>query len=185
MTRVFAVARAAAVAGWIIGALGCVGSITRAQVDSLAPLRDAGVAAMGVGLTAAIVACRPGWSWRELSDGTPAWMKAGFIGTALLAGTSFLACLDPSPESRWFLSGHMATLSAAPACVLTVRLREKAPGRAAAMPGPRCPVCRQPMVESTVVCCRCSTPCHNDCWRYNGRCPVYACKGDRADPARA
>ena len=45
----------------------------------------------------------------------------------------------------------------------------------------RCPVCACPIEEHTeedplVVCPRCSTEHHKDCWEYNGGCALYACR---------
>ncbi len=110
MTRLLSAARAIAIMGWLIGTLGCVAGIVRMEAEAAAPLRAAGFAAMGISLMAAIVACRPGWSWRDIVDGTPAWMQAGASGTVLLAGTGLLACLDPHGHSRGLLDGHAAVL---------------------------------------------------------------------------
>jgi hypothetical protein len=43
-----------------------------------------------------------------------------------------------------------------------------------------CLVCGDGAVERPVVRCRlCDSPHHDECWRYNGRCAVYACGGTR------
>lgn len=39
----------------------------------------------------------------------------------------------------------------------------------------RCRVCGEAMVERLVLCARCATPVHHECWSFNGRCPIYAC----------
>ena len=42
-----------------------------------------------------------------------------------------------------------------------------------------CPVCAWTMTEGVVRCEKCSTPHHDECWRYVGQCSTYACKGRR------
>jgi hypothetical protein len=38
-----------------------------------------------------------------------------------------------------------------------------------------CPVCGQRLSEPLVRCDRCSTPHHQECWKYFGGCSIYAC----------
>jgi hypothetical protein len=38
-----------------------------------------------------------------------------------------------------------------------------------------CPVCGQRLSEPLARCDRCSTPHHQDCWKYFGGCSIYAC----------
>jgi hypothetical protein len=38
-----------------------------------------------------------------------------------------------------------------------------------------CPICGNPLENRTVQCTRCRTPHHLDCWKYNGRCSIFAC----------
>ncbi|MBI4861620.1 MAG: hypothetical protein HY815_15365 [Candidatus Riflebacteria bacterium] len=38
-----------------------------------------------------------------------------------------------------------------------------------------CLVCGQSLGQQFVVCRRCDTPHHRDCWNYNGSCALYAC----------
>jgi hypothetical protein len=39
-----------------------------------------------------------------------------------------------------------------------------------------CLVCGDVLSDRTIVCCpRCETPHHEECWKYNGECAVYAC----------
>ena len=40
---------------------------------------------------------------------------------------------------------------------------------------PVCQVCGTGIDEAPHLCPRCETPHHEDCWRYTGRCSVYAC----------
>lgn len=40
-----------------------------------------------------------------------------------------------------------------------------------------CPVCLGPVSSNVVFCRRCGTPHHRDCFRYAGRCSIYACRG--------
>lgn len=51
---------------------------------------------------------------------------------------------------------------------------------------PVCQVCGTAMAPAeTVLCRRCRTPHHAECWSYNGRCSTYACGKRRATgPAR-
>jgi hypothetical protein len=45
-----------------------------------------------------------------------------------------------------------------------------------------CPICSTKIApEALVVCRRCETPHHQDCWEFNGRCSTYACGEKRAD----
>lgn len=44
---------------------------------------------------------------------------------------------------------------------------------------PVCQVCGDEVTSNKVVCRRCRTPHHRDCWEYNGGCSVYACKERR------
>ena len=45
-----------------------------------------------------------------------------------------------------------------------------------------CPVCAAAMTEQVVVCEKCTTPHHEECWRYVGQCSTYACYGKRFSP---
>ena len=36
-----------------------------------------------------------------------------------------------------------------------------------------CQVCGEDIGEDMVVCPRCKTPHHRDCWQYNGGCSIY------------
>lgn len=42
-----------------------------------------------------------------------------------------------------------------------------------------CPVCAAPMKDGIVLCNKCRTPHHEECWLYVGQCSTYACKGKR------
>jgi hypothetical protein len=44
---------------------------------------------------------------------------------------------------------------------------------------PTCQVCGDEVTSNKVICRRCHTPHHRDCWEYNGGCSVYACKERR------
>jgi hypothetical protein len=39
----------------------------------------------------------------------------------------------------------------------------------------RCAVCRENLVHELVVCRRCNTPHHRECWEYGGGCSTYGC----------
>lgn len=43
----------------------------------------------------------------------------------------------------------------------------------------RCEICGEPIeeraVEDLVICLKCHTIHHRDCWTYNGGCPIYGC----------
>jgi len=41
----------------------------------------------------------------------------------------------------------------------------------------RCGVCGDSLAQSVVVCRRCNTPHHRDCWDYGGGCATYGCGG--------
>ena len=43
--------------------------------------------------------------------------------------------------------------------------------------GGECRICGNPLETRTVRCARCQTPHHRDCWKYNGKCSIYACGG--------
>ena len=45
-----------------------------------------------------------------------------------------------------------------------------------------CPICSSPLRNPIVRCKRCSSPHHQDCWEYLGRCATYGCdpKGRRS-----
>lgn len=48
-----------------------------------------------------------------------------------------------------------------------------------------CPICGSKIApESRVVCRRCGTPHHEDCWDFNGRCSTYACGEKRFEPKK-
>jgi hypothetical protein len=38
-----------------------------------------------------------------------------------------------------------------------------------------CGVCGDALVSEIVICSRCNTPHHRDCWQYTGGCSTYAC----------
>lgn len=40
-----------------------------------------------------------------------------------------------------------------------------------------CAVCGELLVGQIVMCKRCETPHHKDCWKYLGKCSVYGCGG--------
>lgn len=42
-----------------------------------------------------------------------------------------------------------------------------------------CQVCGEPGAarKALLLCSRCKTPTHADCWEYAGRCPTYGCSG--------
>jgi hypothetical protein len=42
--------------------------------------------------------------------------------------------------------------------------------------GGQCQVCGSAMEERVVVCARCRTPHHEECWTYNGSCSTYGCR---------
>ena len=39
----------------------------------------------------------------------------------------------------------------------------------------RCGVCGEKLASDIVVCSRCNTPHHRDCWQYSGGCATYGC----------
>jgi hypothetical protein len=39
-----------------------------------------------------------------------------------------------------------------------------------------CMVCGEELIEDVVLCRRCKTPHHRDCWAYYGACSTYGCK---------
>jgi hypothetical protein len=48
-----------------------------------------------------------------------------------------------------------------------------------------CPICGSKIAEEAkVVCRRCRTPHHEDCWEFNGRCSTYACGEKRFAPKK-
>jgi len=44
------------------------------------------------------------------------------------------------------------------------------------LPGGVCQVCGSAMEERIVLCAKCRTPHHEECWTFNGSCSTYACK---------
>ena len=42
--------------------------------------------------------------------------------------------------------------------------------------GGECQVCGAAMEERVVLCMKCRTPHHEECWIFNGACSTYACK---------
>jgi len=49
----------------------------------------------------------------------------------------------------------------------------------------RCPVCATAVEHDEVVCPRCQTPHHRECWEYTGGCAIFGCDGLRWRPSRA
>jgi len=48
-----------------------------------------------------------------------------------------------------------------------------------------CQICGSKIApEAKVVCRRCSTPHHEDCWEFNGRCSTYACGEKKFAPKK-
>jgi hypothetical protein len=48
-----------------------------------------------------------------------------------------------------------------------------------------CPICGSKIApEAKVICRRCGTPHHEDCWEFNGRCSTYACGEKRFEPKK-
>jgi len=43
-----------------------------------------------------------------------------------------------------------------------------------------CPICGSPLEDRVVRCARCQTPHHGECWKYNGRCSLFACGETRS-----
>jgi hypothetical protein len=48
---------------------------------------------------------------------------------------------------------------------------------------PGCEVCGDPIDGPHVVCTRCETPCHRDCWTFVGGCSTFGCNGRQCRPA--
>ncbi|MHB8969273.1 MAG: RING finger protein [Pirellulaceae bacterium] len=44
---------------------------------------------------------------------------------------------------------------------------------------PLCKICGEPIASDMVVCRRCHTPHHLDCWQYNGLCSTFGCRETR------
>lgn len=42
-----------------------------------------------------------------------------------------------------------------------------------------CPVCAATLEEGVVLCDKCRTPHHEECWQYVGQCSTYACMGKK------
>lgn len=49
-------------------------------------------------------------------------------------------------------------------------------GTAAPSGPPVCTICGEVVASSHVVCNRCRTPYHRDCWKFAGECATYGCK---------
>ena len=45
-----------------------------------------------------------------------------------------------------------------------------------------CQVCGEPVSEPLVLCLRCKTPHHQDCWEFVGSCAIYGCGGKNSEP---
>lgn len=43
----------------------------------------------------------------------------------------------------------------------------------------RCNICGEEILDQMVVCRRCRTPHHEDCWHYTGSCSVFGCRETR------
>lgn len=54
--------------------------------------------------------------------------------------------------------------------------RTPAPEPVVLVAGGECQVCGSPMEEAVVLCARCRTPHHEECWTYNGVCSTYGCR---------
>ena len=48
-----------------------------------------------------------------------------------------------------------------------------------------CQVCGDKIVSAAVLCRRCRTPHHEDCWRYNGACSIYGCQETKFIPDKS
>jgi hypothetical protein len=86
---------------------------------------------------------------------------------------------------------HDVTLQLAAAITgldVAVLLRGEAVGEVTVLPpvpeGAACLVCGGAIDLAPVVCKRCETPHHRDCWDYNGACALYACGSREARPAQ-
>jgi hypothetical protein len=42
-----------------------------------------------------------------------------------------------------------------------------------------CQICGEPIASDSVLCIRCKTPHHRDCWHYAQQCSTYGCGGKR------
>ena len=47
-----------------------------------------------------------------------------------------------------------------------------------------CGICGQSVEKEWVVCCKCKTPHHQDCWEFNGRCSTFGCGASEYEIAR-
>ncbi len=54
-----------------------------------------------------------------------------------------------------------------------------AEGEAQPVEDPICKVCGEPIDHDMVICRRCRTPHHLDCWQYVGKCSVFGCDETR------
>jgi hypothetical protein len=49
---------------------------------------------------------------------------------------------------------------------------------------PKCLVCGEGVTAEMVICRRCQTPHHKECWHYYGSCTTYGCGETRYDEPR-
>lgn len=49
--------------------------------------------------------------------------------------------------------------------------------------GARCGVCGEEATVRRVLCAKCMTPHHDECWKYSGGCSIFGCGGTRKAPA--
>ena len=50
--------------------------------------------------------------------------------------------------------------------------------------GATCKVCGSGMTSRIILCSRCRTAHHEECWTYAGKCATYACGASRAIQGR-
>ncbi len=96
------------------------------------------------------------------------------VGAWALLMVSILAVGARAALLRMFGGAPAPRPAPAPAIPADVKIDASAWRRSG-----RCPVCRTPGARRAIAwCARCLTPHHEDCWRYAGKCAVFACGGD-------
>lgn len=143
--------------------------------------------AIGVGLVRLLI----GRGSRVLRFGIAwlAWTAATAVVAAIWEFVHWNA--SGSHQAAAFVEYGALTLSIALGPVVSwVQPRSKPVARAQAeglslRAAGRCPVCAEGMGARLAVLCRkCSTPHHEACLQFNGRCGIYGCEPDR-DPRAA
>lgn len=101
------------------------------------------------------------------------------IWITLCGDRARIACLCRIAEPRRMQHLLDAAQVVAETALRALRIRNEVAVPQSAADAGTCCVCGGTLSSAVVHCAGCRTPCHRDCWRFMGLCPIFACGSQR------